>query len=230
MASPTRWTWVWASSVSWWLSGKPGVLQSMGSQRVGHNWATELNWTKLNTVKDFSVVNKADVDVFRDISCFFMIQSMLAIWSLVPLPFLIPFCTSGSSQFVYLKPSWKDFEHYVASMWDECTCVVVWPFFGIVFGIGRKIELFLSCGHFWVFQISWLIEWSTLTAASFMIWNILAGIPSPPLAVFLVMLPKTHLTLPQDVWLLVSDHTIVVISVIKTFFCAVLLCILFNSS
>ena len=45
MASPTRWTWVWASSGSWWWTGKPGVLQSMGSQRVGHDWATELNWT-----------------------------------------------------------------------------------------------------------------------------------------------------------------------------------------
>ena len=45
MASPTQWTWVWASSRSWWWTGKPVVLQSMGSQRVGHNWATELNWT-----------------------------------------------------------------------------------------------------------------------------------------------------------------------------------------
>ena len=44
MASPTRWTWVWVSSRSWWWTGKPGVLQSMGSQRVRHNWATELNW------------------------------------------------------------------------------------------------------------------------------------------------------------------------------------------
>ena len=41
MASPTRWTWVWASSRSWWWTGKPGVIQSMGSQRVGYNWATE---------------------------------------------------------------------------------------------------------------------------------------------------------------------------------------------
>ena len=41
MASLTRWTWVWASSRSWWWTGKPGVLQSMGLQRVGHNWATE---------------------------------------------------------------------------------------------------------------------------------------------------------------------------------------------
>ena len=44
MASPTQWTWVWASSGSWWWTGKPGVLQSMESQRVGHNWVTELNW------------------------------------------------------------------------------------------------------------------------------------------------------------------------------------------
>ena len=44
MASPTKWTWVWASSGSWWWTGKPGVLQSMGSQRVRYDWATELNW------------------------------------------------------------------------------------------------------------------------------------------------------------------------------------------
>ena len=47
MASPTRWTWVWASLESWSWTGKPGVLQSMGSQRVGHNWVTELNWNTL---------------------------------------------------------------------------------------------------------------------------------------------------------------------------------------
>ena len=44
MASPSQWTWVWASSGSWWWTGRPGMLQSMGSQRVGHNWVTELNW------------------------------------------------------------------------------------------------------------------------------------------------------------------------------------------
>ena len=41
MASPTRWIWVWASSRSWWWTGKPGMLGSMGSQRVRHDWATE---------------------------------------------------------------------------------------------------------------------------------------------------------------------------------------------
>ena len=44
MASPTLCTWVWVNSRSWWWTGRPGVLQSMGSQRVGHDWVTELNW------------------------------------------------------------------------------------------------------------------------------------------------------------------------------------------
>ena len=43
----TRWTWVWVDSGSWWWTGRPGVLQFVGSQRVGHDWATGLNWTKL---------------------------------------------------------------------------------------------------------------------------------------------------------------------------------------
>ena len=45
MASLTQWTWIWASSGSWWWTRRPSMLQSMGSQRVGHDWATELNWT-----------------------------------------------------------------------------------------------------------------------------------------------------------------------------------------
>ena len=48
MASLTQWTGVWVSSGSWWWTGRPGVLQSMGSQRVGHDWATGLNWTELS--------------------------------------------------------------------------------------------------------------------------------------------------------------------------------------
>ena len=44
MTSPTRWTWVWVDSGSWWWTGRPGVLRFMGSQRVRHDWATKLNW------------------------------------------------------------------------------------------------------------------------------------------------------------------------------------------
>ena len=47
IASPTQWTWVWVGSGSWWWTGRPGVLQSMGSLRVGHNWVTELtDWSQ----------------------------------------------------------------------------------------------------------------------------------------------------------------------------------------
>ena len=47
MASLTRWTWVWASSRSWWWAGKAGMQQSMGSQSVGYDWVTELNWIEI---------------------------------------------------------------------------------------------------------------------------------------------------------------------------------------
>ena len=46
MASPTQWTWVWVGFGSWWWTGKPGMLQFMGLQRVRHDWVTELNWTE----------------------------------------------------------------------------------------------------------------------------------------------------------------------------------------
>ena len=71
------------------------------------------------------------------------------------------------------------FEHFLAL-----------PFFGI----GMKTDYFQSCGHCWVFLICWHIEYSTFTASSFRIWNSSTGIPSPPLALFVVVLPKAHLT------------------------------------
>ena len=65
-----------------------------------------------------------------------------------------------------------------------------------------KTDLFQSCGHCWVFQICWQIECSTFTASSFRIWNSLAGIPSPPLALFVVVLLEGPLNFTlQDVWM-----------------------------
>ena len=60
MASLTWWTWVWVSSRSWWWTGKPGVLQSMGLQRVGHDWVTELNWTELRNQPAWEITNKPE--------------------------------------------------------------------------------------------------------------------------------------------------------------------------
>ena len=57
-----------------------------------------------------------------------------------------------------------------------------------------KTDIFQSCGHCWVFQICWHIECNTFTASFFRIWNSSTGIPSPPLALFIVMLSKAHLT------------------------------------
>ena len=62
------------------------------------------------------------------------------------------------------------------------------------FDTGMKTDLFQSCGLCWVFQICWHIECSTFTASSFRIWNSSTGIISAPLALFVVMLPKAHLT------------------------------------
>ena len=67
MASLTRWTWVWVNSGSWWWTRRPGVLRFMGSQRVGHDWVTELNWTELgyfNSCRYYLVLCRASLLVF----------------------------------------------------------------------------------------------------------------------------------------------------------------------
>ena len=132
---------------------------------------------------------------------------------------------------VLVKPCLMDFEHYLASMWNECNCTVVEHFLAFpFFGTGMKTDLFQSCGHCWVFQICWHIEWSTLTASSFRIWNSSAGIPSPALVLFVVILLKAHLTSHSRVagstWVTTPSW---LIQVIKTFF-GLVLCILATSS
>ena len=125
-----------------------------------------------------------------------MIQQMLSIWSLVPLPFLNPAWTSESSQFTYCwSQAWRILSITLLK-WE--ISAIVWQFEHSLalpfFGIGMKTDLFQSCGYCWIFQICWHIECSTFTASSFRIWNGSAGIPSPPLALFVLMLPKAHLT------------------------------------
>ena len=121
---------------------------------------------------------------------------MLAIWSLVPLPFLEPAWTSVRKFMVHvlLKPGLENFEHYFTSVWDEYNCAVVWALFGIA--------ILWDWNENCPFPVLWPllsfpnlhIECSTFTASSFRIWNSSTGIPSPPLALFVVMLPKAHLT------------------------------------
>ena len=97
---------------------------------------------------------------------------------------------------ILLKPGLEIFEHYFTSMWDEFNCAVVWTFFGIAF--------LWDWNENWPFPVLWpllsfpnlLAYWvNTFTASSFRIWNSSPVIPSPLLALFVVMLPKAHLTL-----------------------------------
>ena len=97
---------------------------------------------------------------------------------------------------ILLKPSVENFEHYFASVWDDCNCALVWAFFGIAF--------LWDWNENWPFPVMWPLlsffqicwhECSTLTASSFRIWNSSAGILSRQLALFIVMPYKTHLTL-----------------------------------
>ena len=141
----------------------------------------------IHTVKGFIVVNKTEIDIFLEFSCFF--YDPMDVGNLI----------SGSSAFsksslnwkfsvhVLLKPSLENFEHNFASVWDECICAVVWTFFGISFLWGWSENS--------ICKICWHTECSPFTASSFRIWNCSAGIPSSLLSLFIVMLPKAHLTL-----------------------------------
>ena len=146
---------------------------------------------------------------------FSMIQWMLTIWSLVPLPFLNPaFNIWNFMVHIMLKPGLETFKHYFAGMWNECSCAVVWTLLVMaILWIGMKTDLFQSCCHCWVFQPCSHIECNTLTASSFRIWNSSTGIPLRLLDLFIVMILKAHFTF-QDAWLQVSDHTIMVIWVL----------------
>ena len=98
---------------------------------------------------------------------------MLAIWSLVPLPFLNPPWTSGNSWFTYCwSLAWRHLS--ITLLVCEKSAIVWWfehslalPFFGI----GTKTALFQSCGHCWVFQTCWYIECNTFPASFFRIWK-----------------------------------------------------------
>ena len=186
----------------------------------------------VHTVKAFGIVNKAEVDVSLELSCFF--HDPADVGNLI----------SGSSAFsktslniwkftiyILLKPGLENFEHYFASVLDECNCSVVehcleLPFFGI----GMKTHLFQSCGHCWVFQICWHIDCSTFKVSSFMIWNSSTGIPSPPLVLVIAILLKVHLTSHSRMSYFRCVITPSWLSGSWSSFCTVLLCILATSS
>ena len=127
----------------------------------------------IHTVNGIGKVNKAEIDIFLELSCFF--NDPADVDNLI----------SGSSAFcklrlniwmfmvhILLKPGLENFEHYFASTWDEGNCVKVWAFFGFAFlRDGMNTDLFQSCDHCWGFQICWHIKCNTFTESSVRIWN-----------------------------------------------------------
>ena len=192
-------------------------------------------WLLIQRVKGFSVVKEADVDV--------LLQFSYSLHDPVNVDNLI----SGSSAFsksrlyiwkfsvhILLKPSLKDFEHYIASMWNEHNCTMIWTFFGIAF--------FQDWNENWPFSspVDTTAKFSKFAAVlsealsqQYLLrtWNSSAGIPSPPLALFVAMLVKAHLTshsmtsgsrgVTAPSWLSGS---------LRLFFCIVHLCVLVISS
>ena len=150
----------------------------------------------IHTVKGLGIVNREELDVFLELSCLF--NDPTDVGSLISDASAFSKTSLNIWKFlvhILLKPCLENFKHYFASMRDECNCAVVWTLFGTAFLWDLNENwLFQSCGHCWVFQSFRPIECSTLTTSSFRIWNNSAGIPSPPLALLIVMLPKAHLT------------------------------------
>ena len=144
------------------------------SQKTGkvvwysHFFKTFPQFLMIHTVKGFNIANKAELDIFLEFSSFLL--NLMSIGSLI----------SGSSAFskpslniwkflihVLLKPSLKDFEHNLASVWNKCNCVVVWTLFGIALLWDWTFPVLwplLSFPNFWH------IEHSTFTASFFRIW------------------------------------------------------------
>ena len=138
-----------------------------------HFFQNFLQFIAIHTVKGFGIVNKAEIDVFLELSCFF--HDPADVGSLI----------SGSPAFskthlniwkftvhVLLKPGLENFKHHFTSVWDECNCAVVWAFFGIAF--------FWDWNENWPFPVLWpllsfpdlLAYWvQRFTASSFRIWN-----------------------------------------------------------
>ena len=141
-------------------------------------------------------MGEAEVDVFLEFPFFFYdptdVGNLMSGSSTSLEPSLQIWKFSVS---VLLNSSLKDFEHYLASMWNEHNCTVVWTFFGI--------SLPWDWNENWPFPVPWpllsspnlLAYWvQDVNSIIFRIWNSSAGIPSPPLTLFVVILPMAHLT------------------------------------
>ena len=125
-----------------------------------------------------------------------MAQQMLAIWSVVPLPFQNPAWTSGISQFRYCwSLAWRILSITLLVCDEEYNCVVVWTFFDIAFlWLEWKLTFSSPVTSVEFSKFAGILSAALSQHRLFKIWDSSTGIPSPPLALFLVILPKADLT------------------------------------
>ena len=169
----------WLDGITYWMDMSLIKLWQSGSLACCSPWSHEeldttnwLNWTKHS---QSLLHNQWSRSRF-----FFPGIPFLSLWSNERWQFYLGFLCIFETQpvplefsvHILVKSSLKDFEHNLASMWNEFSCEVVWTSLVLLFfGIGMKTDLFQSCGHCWVFQICWHIECSTLTASLCRIFN-----------------------------------------------------------
>ena len=153
----------------------------------------------IHIVKGFGIINKAEVDIFLEFVSFF--YDPMDVDNLITGFFAFSKSSLNIWKFtvhVLLKPGLENVGHYFASVWDECNFAVVWAFFCIAF--------LWDCNEYWPFLVLWpllsfpnlLANWvQHVNSIIFRIWNSSAGIPSPPLASFVVIfLRPTFLCTP----------------------------------
>ena len=164
--------------------------------QYSHLFQTFPQFIVIYIVKGFVKVKKAEIDVFLELSCVF--DDPVDVGNLISGSSAFSktsFCIWKFTVLLLLKPGWENFERYFTSVWDDCYCAVVRAFFGIAFRPDWNEN--------WPFPVLWPllcfpicrhIECSPFTATSFRIWSSSTGILSPPLALFVVILPMAHLT------------------------------------
>ena len=135
------------------------ICQEAGEvMRYSHLFQNFPQFVVIHMVKGSSIVNEAEVDAFLEFSCFY--YDPVHVGNLISVSSAFSKCSLNICKFlvhVLLKPSLENFEHYFASIWDECSCVVVWTFFGIAF--------LWDWNENWCFPVQWpLLSFPNLLA------------------------------------------------------------------
>ena len=143
MASWTQWMWVWVNSGSWWWTGRPDMLQSMGSQRVRHDWVTELNWTWCEKVVQFDYFAYSD-PVFPT----FTKETVFSHYMLLPLLFRLTDLVSMGSFLGFLFFSID----FCVCFYANIYCFDYYSFFNIVWNQGDLYHPSFS-RLFWLFRV-----------------------------------------------------------------------------